>query len=113
MTFVLWHGAAVTLRPPAGRRPPRLALPALAALAVVSACGRPATLEECNEIVRRIVELELSARGAAGQSPEVVRDTTAALEKATLEQCVGRRIDDEAMQCVRTAKTAEDVVKCF
>jgi len=85
----------------------------LAALAVVSACGRPATLEECNEIVRRIVELELSARGAAGQSPEVVRDTTAALEKATLEQCVGRRIDDEAMQCVRTAKTAEDVVKCF
>jgi len=79
----------------------------------VSACGRPATLEECNEIVRRIVELELAARGGAGQSPEVVRETTAALEKTTLDQCVGRRIDDEAMKCVRAAKTAEGVVKCF
>lgn len=83
-------------------------------LGLLAGCGRPATLDECNEIVSRITELELKARGAAGQSAETVKDTIEALRKTTMKECVGRRIDDGAMACVRTAVNAQQLVnECF
>jgi hypothetical protein len=81
---------------------------------LLAGCGRPATLDECNEIVSRITELELRSRGSAGQSAEMVKDTVEALKKTTLKDCVGRRIDDQAMSCVRNAQTTQQIVKeCF
>lgn len=86
----------------------------LLAVCLTLGCGRPATLEECNEIVSRITELELRARGSGGQDKELVKDTVDALRKTTLSECVGRRIDDSAMACVRTAKNAQQLVsECF
>lgn len=91
----------------------RLALAALAWL-TLTACGRPATEKECDEIVVRITELELKARGISASSGEEVKQTREALKKTTLRECVGRRISDEAMACVRSAKTAEQIVdECF
>lgn len=81
---------------------------------LATACGRPATLDECNEIVSRITQLELKARGGGGQDQETVKETVEALRKTTLKECVGRRIDDGAMACVRTASNAQQLVKeCF
>lgn len=78
------------------------------------ACGRPATEKECDEIVTRIAELELRARGAAGSDADEVRATREALRKTTLKECVGRRISDDAMTCVRTATTSAQIVdECF
>jgi hypothetical protein len=102
-------------RPPRCR--PARSLPPLLALALAlgaTGCGRPATLEECNEIVKRITELELKSKGGAGQSAEMVKETIAALSKTTMKECVGRRIDDGAMACVRAANNAQQLAKeCF
>jgi hypothetical protein len=88
--------------------------PAVLVGLLATACGRPATLEECNEIVSRITQLELKARGSGGQDQETVKDTVEALRKTTLKECVGRRIDDGAMACVRSATNAQQLVKeCF
>ncbi|MFZ5891735.1 MAG: hypothetical protein ACOY0T_11830 [Myxococcota bacterium] len=77
-------------------------------------CGRPATREECEEIVGRIAELELRARGVTGNNSDEVRATKDALEKTTLRDCVGRRISDKAMTCVRSATTTQQIVsECF
>jgi len=77
-------------------------------------CGRPATREECDEIVVRIAELELKARGIAGNSADEVRATKEALEKTTLRDCVGRRISEKAMSCVRSATSTQQIVgECF
>ena len=83
-------------------------------LLVVAGCGRPATEGECNEIVARITELELKARGIAGNNAEEIKETKAALHKDTMRDCVGRRISDKALVCVRAAKTAQQIVnECF
>lgn len=83
-------------------------------LLLACACGRPATQQECDEIVVRVAELELKARGIAGRDSQEVRDTKEALRKTTLRDCVGRRISDKAMACVRAADTAQKLVnECF
>ena len=80
----------------------------------LSACGRPATQKECDEIVVRVTELELKARGVAGGDGQEVQETKEALRKSTLHDCVGRRISDKAMACVRAAQTAQQLVnECF
>lgn len=91
----------------------RLSLAALAWLAL-TACGRPATEKECDEIVVRITELELKARGISSSNGEEIKQTREALKKTALRDCVGRRISDDAMTCVRSAKSAEQIVdECF
>jgi hypothetical protein len=80
----------------------------------LSACGRPATQKECDEIVVRVTELELKARGVAGSDGQEVQETKEALSKTTMRDCVGRRISDKAMACVRTAQSAQQLVsECF
>ena len=79
-------------------------------------CGHPASVAECELIVERIVELELQARNRG--SPEVVQaeveKTKAAVREATMARCVGRRITDAALQCVRDAQSSSEVVDdCF
>jgi hypothetical protein len=87
---------------------------ALSSLLLVIGCGRPATQQECEEIVVRVTELELKARGIAGSDGQEVQETKEALRKTTMQDCVGRRISDKAMACVRSAKTAQELVgECF
>jgi len=96
-----------------GDRPLLLGFAVVVAASLLG-CGRPATLDECNEIVTRITQLELKARGSAGQSAEMVKETLDALRKTTMKDCVGRRIDDGAMACVRGANSAAQIVsECF
>lgn len=83
-------------------------------LVCAAGCGRPATRAECDEIVARIAELELRARGLTGDNTDEVKATKDALEKTTLRDCVGRRISDKAMGCVRSAKSTQQIVnECF
>lgn len=78
-------------------------------------CGRPATVRECEEIVERITALEvLSHRDAS--TDEVHREVAQAklaLHERMMKECVGRRIRDEALECVRHAKTSEEATACF
>jgi len=86
-------------------------------LTSVPGCGHPATDKECQEIVERIATLELEKAGAPTDSKSVaaqIDETKKALASNTLKDCVGKRITERAMQCVRTAKTSSQIVDdCF
>ena len=80
-------------------------------------CGHPATEQECQEIVERVTRLELEKTGTASDPKtiaEQVEATKKSLQTTTLKDCVGKRITGAAMQCVRTAKTSQQIVDdCF
>lgn len=84
-----------------------------ATVILLAGCGRPATQQECDEIVGRIAELEIR-EGASAAPDEVekqVHETKQAFQAKSKRECVGRRITTRALGCVRSAKTAEEIVK--
>ncbi len=78
------------------------------------ACGRKATREDCETVVDRNVELQLKALGVT--DPVVVAkrrvEMRASMEK-DIQECVGKRVTDGMMACVKTADTAEQIDKCL
>ena len=77
-------------------------------------CGRKATVEDCQQIVKRIVELELESVVPEQELGSEVRDAQQALRERALSDCVGRRITEKSLACVATAKSAADVIDgCF
>lgn len=86
----------------------------LAILALVG-CGRPATKADCDEILDKSAMIELKAQNVS--DPAEVKKRTEAVRAAQGEQllakCVGRRVTDKAMACVRNATTAEQVDRCL
>ncbi|HET7540729.1 MAG TPA: hypothetical protein VFK05_12680 [Polyangiaceae bacterium] len=80
-------------------------------------CGHPATDKECQEIVERIATLELEKANGNNDPKAVapqVDETKKALAPNTMKDCVGKRITERAMQCVRSAKTSQEIVDdCF
>jgi hypothetical protein len=88
----------------------------LSASLAASGCGHPATEAECEEIVERVARLELEKRNPG--NPQAVQDeieeTKKSVRGSMLKECVGRRITQKAMQCVRNAQTGKQVVEdCF
>ena len=82
----------------------------------VGGCGHPATVEECEYIVERIARLEIEKRNP--DNPKLVASevekTKAAVRESTMNECVGRRITDGALECVKNAKSSEEIVDgCF
>ena len=81
------------------------------------ACGHPASNKECQEIVERITLLELETASRGGDPKAVgaqVDETKRALAANTLKDCVGKRITERAMMCVRAAKDSQQIVDdCF
>ena len=80
-------------------------------------CGHPASDKECQEIVERIATLELEKQTGSNDPKSVgaqVDETKKALAPNTLKDCVGKRITERAMQCVRSAKNSQQIVDdCF
>ncbi len=78
-------------------------------------CGRPATPEECEEIVAKVTELEVRSRLQASDAAiqAQVQSTKQAMRDAMMKDCVGQRITEHALQCVRNATSADQVKKCF
>jgi hypothetical protein len=92
----------------------RLGLAALLAL-LASACGHPATEAECEAIVNRIVELELKAQKVTDPN-EIAKRRSESLGLAgdkgkaeVLQGCIGKRITDRALVCVREADNASEI----
>lgn len=89
----------------------------LALAALVLGCGHPASEQECQEIADRVTKLELQS-SAIGRDPDTAKEqlerTRSWVKESQLKECVGRRITDAAMQCVRTATKAQDITdRCF
>jgi hypothetical protein len=99
-----------------GRRLARgLGFVLLGALAL--GCGHPASAKECEEIADRVTQLELKS-SIAGRDPDTAKEqlerTRSWVKESQLKSCVGRRITDAAMQCVRAAKQAQEITdRCF
>jgi len=101
-------------RPPVAR--PKILL-VLAAFFVpwATGCGHPASEAECEVIVDRIVELELKAQKVTDPA-EIAKRRSESLGIAgdrgraeVLQGCVGKRITDRALVCVREADNASEI----
>jgi hypothetical protein len=95
-----------------GPSPLSLAFP-LAFAVALPACGRKATPEDCDFIVDRYVEIELTALSVT--DPKVIAERKAEMRKDLkddLRACPGKRVTDAMLECVRTAKTNTELDKC-
>jgi hypothetical protein len=84
------------------------------ALALLAGCGRPATPEECQEIVERVARLEAEKAnpGRPERANEEVQKAKSdpLLRERSSKECVGHPITDQALACIRNAKTAEELL---
>jgi hypothetical protein len=78
-------------------------------------CGHPATERECEEIVERIAVIELGGVDAGqGYVADEVKNAKEAFRKEMRKKCVGRRITNAAMDCVRKATASNQIEEeCF
>jgi hypothetical protein len=87
----------------------------LVAIVALVGCGRPATKTDCDEILDKSAMIELKAQNVTDEAE--VKKRTEAVRAAQgdqlLAKCVGRRVTDKAMTCVRGATTAEQVDRCL
>ena len=85
----------------------------LVALAV-SGCGRKATREDCEAVVDKNVELQLKALGVT--DPAIVEKRRSEMRNSLsddIEKCIGKRVTDSMMACVKNAETADKIDKCL
>ena len=81
----------------------------------LAGCGRPATRGDCEAILDKSAEIELKAQNVTDPA-EVKKRMDAARSaqgETLLAKCVGRRITDKALTCVRGASTADQVDRCL
>jgi hypothetical protein len=84
------------------------------ALALVAACGRPATKEDCELIIDRNVELQMKQMQIT--DPAAIDKRKSEIRAAMSDQlkgCVGKRVTDGMMACVRKAATADEIDQCL
>lgn len=99
--------------PPPPRRRRRRAPAVAAALALLlAACGHPATEAECQLLVDKNVELQVAGMVTPPPDLEKEKQRVRAEMEAALKGCVGRRITDRMLRCVREAKSVKQVDGC-
>jgi hypothetical protein len=82
--------------------------------AVVCGCGRKATREDCETIVDRNVEVRLKADGETDPVRIASRKKELREQLAEdIDRCVGKRVTDGMMSCVKTADKPEQIDKCL
>jgi hypothetical protein len=85
------------------------------ALLAAGGCGHPASEEECQTIVERIIELELKAQNVTDPAEVSKRKGEsfgvgdAGASGEVLKGCVGKHITDRAIACVREATSASEI----
>jgi hypothetical protein len=80
----------------------------------LAGCGRKATRADCELVVDRNIEVKLRADGVT--DPDVIQKRKDELRGSLtddIDRCVGKRVTDSMMACVRTAETAEQIDKCL
>jgi len=76
-------------------------------------CGRKATEADCQLILDRSVELQMKELdkgdpAAIAKRQEVLRQEL----EGEMKDCVGRRITEKMMACVRSAPSSAELEKC-
>ncbi|HSC86605.1 MAG TPA: hypothetical protein VLC09_05015 [Polyangiaceae bacterium] len=107
------------LRPaaPAALPFPSLGVLLLGALSLgATACGHPASEAECREIMHTAAKLELKARLDGDQKliEQELSEIEKSMQASMSNKCVGKRVTEGVMTCVRAAKTADELFsECF
>ena len=82
---------------------------------LLAGCGHPATEAECQEIL--VLSAAIVLRSESITDEQAVRERTASFRDLRgaelLKSCVGKRITDRAMRCMRVAATAEQFDACL
>ena len=81
---------------------------------VLGGCGRKATEADCSAILDRNVEVQMKKMNI--NDPASITKKQADIRgqfSESLKGCVGRRITDSMMQCVRTADTVDAIDACM
>ncbi len=76
-------------------------------------CGHPASEEECKALFDKSVEVEM--RELAKADDVVIAKKKEELRKGfegDLKACIGKRVTDGSMNCVRKATTAAELNDC-
>jgi hypothetical protein len=109
------HRVAATTSSFSRRSAPLLAFAAVVALGLgLGGCGRKATREDCDAVVDKNVELQLKALGVV--DPSVVgkrRDEMRAAMREDIDKCIGKRVTDSMMSCVKGADSTDKIDKCL
>lgn len=87
----------------------------LGSAVILGGCGHPATEEECKAIFDKSVEVEMRELAKADDS--LIAKKKEALRagpeyEGELKACVGKRVTETSMNCVRKAATAAELVDC-
>ena len=78
----------------------------------VGGCGHPATKEECDEILNKVIDLELKDRKNEGTQLEKRKaEVKQAREADLMSKCLNKRVTDSAMQCIRTATSVDQITQ--
>lgn len=87
----------------------------LAALTLCAGCGHPASRAECDELFAKNAEIELLAQKVTDPKliAERIEAARASEGEAFAAHCVGKRITDKALRCVRSATTAAQIDRCL
>jgi hypothetical protein len=100
-------------RQPVKRALSNCLLLAFLAVSLLSGCGRPATVQDCEQIVARVTELELKQASITDPAivQEQVANSKAAFQDQAMAQCVGKRVTTGFMDCIARASTADQLLK--
>jgi hypothetical protein len=92
-----------------------LSLGFVVTLFALGGCGHRATVKECEEIVERVARLELErAKVGPDMLASELKIAKESFKKDMGRRCVGRRVTEAAMSCVRTAKSSQEIEEvCF
>ncbi len=78
------------------------------------ACGRKATRADCEAVIDRNVAVQLKAMNIA--DPALIakkQDELRTQLRGEIDACIGKRVTDGMMTCVKAAETPEQVDKCM
>jgi hypothetical protein len=76
-------------------------------------CGRKATQSDCDYIFNRYVEVQLRSMNVNDQATIDKRESEMRAEmREDLKDCVGKRITDRMLRCVREARTNDEIDRC-
>lgn len=81
----------------------------------VAGCRHPASEQECQEIFAKTAELELKSSNVTdpGEVARRIEEARAAKGAELTRGCVGTRITQSAMECVRAATSADELDRCL
>lgn len=79
--------------------------------ALLAGCGHPASEQECEAIIDRIIELELEKQNV--KDPAQIEQRKVEARKARgaelMSRCKGRRVTDASIACIKSAKSYEQI----